>query len=158
MGDPLTGEDGPKPQSQTPYGDVFDELLPHYLAMGMSYDDYWDGEYGMKTACRKAYQIRIENDQRRADLNMWYMGQYVISALRSTQLIVAAGLMKNTPTLPDYPDKPFLEKAEEQKKEEARKQHEEDQSRLAMALFQAMASKFNQNVEKRLAKEKGSGQ
>ena len=51
-------------------------------------------------------------------------------------------------------------KFEEQKKEESRKKHEEDQSKLAMAMFQAMTAKFNKNIEKRLEKQakEGSGQ
>ena len=159
MGDRLTEDDGqPKQTSPTPYGDTFDELLPHYMAMGMTYDEYWDGEYGTKKACRKAYRIRMENEQRRADLNNWYMGQYMIAVLQAVPLLVAGLNVKHTSNLPQYPDKPFLEKIEEQKKEEVRKQKEEDQSRMAMALFQAMTLKFNKNVEKRLAKEKGSGQ
>ena len=46
-------------------------------------------------------------------------------------------------------EKPILEAAEEQKKEEVRKKQEEDQSKLAMAMFQAMITKFNKNMKKR---------
>lgn len=153
MGDRLTEEERPQ-TSQTPYGDTFDAMLPHYMAMGMSYEQYWDGEYGIRKAYREAYKIRMENEQRVSDVNNWYMGQYIRVALQSVQLVVAAGLMKNTPTLPDYPDEPFLQKAEKTKTEEAKKQHEEDQSKMAMAMFQAMIGKFNQNIERRLEKEK----
>lgn len=153
MGDRLTEEERPQ-TSQTPYGDTFDAMLPHYMAMGMSYEQYWDGEYGIRKAYREAYKIRMENEQRVSDVNNWYMGQYIRVALQSVQLIVAAGLMKNTPTLPDYPDEPFLQKAEKTKNEEVKKQHEEDQSKMAMAMFQAMIGKFNQNIERRLEKEK----
>ena len=159
MGDRLTEEDNPKQTSPTPYGDMFDEALPHYLAMGMTWDEYWDGEYGMKKACRKAYRIRIENEQRIADRNNWYMGQYMINVLQAVPLFVAGFNTKGV-NMPDYPDKPYYERFDEQKKEETRKQHEEDQSKLAMAMFQAMTAKFNKNIERRLEKQakEGSGQ
>ena len=160
MGDRLTEEQNPKQTSPTPYGDTFDELLPHYMAMGMGYDEYWDGEYGTKRACRKAYRIRIENERRIADTDHWYMGQYIMAALQATPLIVPGVNMKKGASLPDYPDKPFMEAAEERKKEEVRKKQEEDQSRLAMAMFQAFTTRFNKNIEKRLEKQaqEGSGQ
>lgn len=156
MGDRLTEEDSPKQTSPTPYGDMLDEALPHYLAMGMTWDEFWDGEYGMKKACRKAYRIRIENEQRIADRNNWYMGQYIINVLQAVPLFVSGFNTKGV-NLPDYPDKPYYERFDEQKKEETRKQHEEDQSKFAMAMFQAMASKLNKNIERRLEQQAKSG-
>ena len=160
MGDRLTEEEQSKQTSQTPYGDMFDRLLPEYMAIGMTYDEYWDGEYGMKKAFREAFRIRMENEQRLSDRNNWYIGQYVMAAIQAVPLIVPGINMKKGASLPEYPDKPFLMKYEERKKEEARKQHEEDQSKLAMAMFQAMTAKFNKNIQNRLEREaqKGSGQ
>lgn len=160
MGDRLTEEKESKQASPTPYGDIFDELLPQYMAMGMTYDQYWDGEVGMKTAFLKAYRTRMENEQRVTDRNYWYLGQYIMAALQSTPFAIPGVNMKKGSSLPDYPDKPFMQKQEELKKEEVRKQYEEDQSMLAMAMFQAFTSKFNKNIEKRLEKQaqEGSGQ
>lgn len=153
MGDRLTEQEQTKQTSPTPYGDIFDELFPHYLLMGMTPEQYWDGEYGLKTAYKKAYRIRIENEQRITDRNNWYMGQYIMAAIQAVPLIVPGINMKKGASLPDYPDKPFLERYEEQKKEEVRKKNEEDQSKLAMAMFQAMTAKFNRNIQKRLDKQ-----
>ena len=121
--------------------------------MGMTPEQYWDGESWLKPAYRKAYQMRIENEQKLADRQNWMMGKYLMAALNATPLLVGGLNVKNTTPIPDYPEKPFLEQAEEQKREEVRKQHEEDQSKLAMAMFQAMTAKFNRNIEKRLAKQ-----
>ena len=158
MGDRLTEEQQSRQTSPTPYGDTFDEFLPHYLAMGMTYDEFWDGEYGTKHACRKAYQIRIENEQRLADRNNWYMGQYMLSVFQAMPLLVAGLNVKNMSNLPKYPEKPFFDQFEERKKEETRKQKEEDQMKLAMAMFQAGIAKFNkrfQQEEKPKAVESG---
>ena len=148
MGDRLTGEEKPKQTSPYPYGDIFDELFPHYLLMGMTPEQYWDGESGLKRAFRKMYELKVENEQRMADRNNWFMGQYMIRVLQAVPLLVGGLNVKSSTKLPDYPDKPFLESIEIQRKEESRRKQEEDQAKLAMALFQAMATRFNKNFEK----------
>ena len=147
MGDRLT-EDEPQQTVHRTYGDTFDELFPHYLLMGMTPEQYWDGESWLKPAFRKAYQIRMENEQKLADRNNWYMGQYMIAVLQAVPLLVGGLNVKNTTRLPEYPKQPFLEQFEEQKKEEVRRKNEEDQMKLAMAMFQAGISKFNARFEK----------
>ena len=129
--------------------------------MGMTPEQYWDGESWLKPAYRKAYQMRIHNEERTADLHNWYMGQYLIKALQAVPLLVAGLNVKSGTQLPEYPAKPFMVEAEEQKKEEVRKRKEEDQQKLAMAMFQQFTMKFNKNIQKRLdreAKASGTGQ
>ena len=155
MGNRLTEEEQRRQTSPTPYGDTFDEAFPHYLVMGMTAEQYWDGESSLKIAYRKAYRMRIENERRLADQNGWYMGQYIMQAIAAVPLFVA-GFNTKGAHIPDYPDKPFLEKAEEEKREKENQKKQEDQSKLAMAMFQSMVAKLNRNIEKRL--QEGSGQ
>lgn len=145
MGDRLTEQ-----TSLTPYGDVLDRLLPDFLAMGMSYDDYWDGEVGMKTAVRKAHSMRLEQEIRLVDRSNWNMGQYILAALNATPLLVAGLNVKRGAVLPKYPEKPFIEQQDEEKCEENRKKREEDQTKLAMAMFQAGIERLNRNIQKRI--------
>ena len=157
MGDRLTEEQIRRQASPTPYGDTFDELLPHYMARGMSYQDYWDGESGMKRAVRKAFEIRLENEQKLADRQNWYMGQYMIMVLQCVLLLVGGLNVKPSTRLPEYPDKPFFDKFEAMKKQEADRKSQEDQTRLAMALFQEGIEKFNRNFMKKQEQEKAAG-
>lgn len=157
MGDRLTEEDKPKQTSPYPYGDIFDELFPHYLLMGMTPEQYWDGESSLKKAFREAYRMRMENEQKLADRNNWYMGQYIISVLQSVPLLVGGLNVKPSTQLPEYPEKPFLEKAEAEKRETDRKKHEEDQMKLAMAMFQSAVLQKNKQLEKN-AKPVSAGQ
>ena len=122
--------------------------------MGMTPEQYWDGESWLKPAYRKAYRLRMENEERIADRNNWYMGQYMIKVLQAVPLLVAGLNVKRGTELPDYPKMPFFEEAEAQKKEEVRKQKQEDQQQLAMAVFQQFTMKMNKNIEKRLEKER----
>ena len=132
MGDRLTEDEQTEQTESKSYGDIFDELFPEYLPMGMTPDQYWDGESSLKPAFRKAYKLRIENERQIADTNNWYMGQYILAALQAVPLLVGGFNTKGV-NIPDYPDKPFLQKELERKSEEARKRQEEDQMRLAMA-------------------------
>ena len=162
MGDPVTGEgEQPRRTSKTPYGDMFDELLPQYMAMGMTYEQFWDGEVGIRKAFRKAYQLRMENDLKIADRNGWYIGQYICKALQAVQLLAVAVPVKKLPDPHEYPDKPFMIQAEEEerknKDEEIRKKREEDQSKLAMSMFQQMVARMNGNIIRRVERQKHEG-
>ena len=157
MGDRLTEEEKPKQTSPTPYGDIFDELFPHYLLMGMTPEQYWDGESGWKKGFREAYRMRMENQQRMADQNNWYMGQYMIAVLQSVPLLVGGLNVKASTRLPDYPEKPFFERAREEKEEKVRKKVQEDRTMMAMAMFQAGIEKFNKRFEQQ-QKASESGQ
>ncbi len=149
MGDRLIWEEEPQQAEPRPYGDIFDQFLPEYMAIGMTYDEYWDGEFGTKRAARKAYEIRMKNEQMMVDRQNWYMGQYIMSALNATPLLVAGLNVKPSTNLPKYIEKPILETAEDKKKEEDQKTKEENQQKMAMAMFQAMASQFNKRFRKK---------
>lgn len=149
MGDRLTEEKKSRQTSPTPYGDIFDKLCPTYMSMGMTYAEYWDGEVGMKTFYRNAYKERVENEYRIADRNNWYMGQYMMAVLQAVPLLVAGLNVKPSTHLPEYPDKPFFDTFDEKKKEEDRRKAEEDQMKLAMAVFQAATAQFNKNIQSR---------
>lgn len=159
MGNPLTEEgEQTRRTSKTPYGDLFDKLLPQYMAMGMTYEQFWDGEIGIHKAYREAYKLRMENELRIADRNGWYIGQYIVHALRSVQLLAVAVPVKKIPDPKEYPEKPFLIQAEEEerknKDEEVRKKREEDQSKLAMSMFQQMVARMNGNIIRRVERQK----
>lgn len=155
MGDRLT--DGKQQAEPRSYGDIFDELFPQYLVMGMTPEQYWDGESGLKKAFRKAYQLRMEIEQKNADRNNWFMGQYMIAVLQSVPLLVGRLNVKRTTKLPDYPKEPFLQKVENDRNEKVRKKREEDQMTLAMAMFQASIEKFNANLRKRQEQKAAAG-
>ena len=56
--------------------------------MGMTPEQFWDGESSNYPAYRKAYQLKIENEQKLADRQNWLMGQYLMAALQATPLLV----------------------------------------------------------------------
>ena len=88
MGDRLTEDYNTQQTDHRTQGEIFDEYFPHYLLMGMTPEQYWDGESSLKKAYRKAYSMRVENEQKMADQQNWYMGQYLIRVLQAVPLLV----------------------------------------------------------------------
>lgn len=51
-------------------------MLPYYMAMGQSADEYWNGNPNLAKAYRQAHNIRLE--QRNQEL--WLQGMYIMDA------------------------------------------------------------------------------
>lgn len=150
MGDGLTGE---KPKEVLTYSKVFREAFPQYLAIGMSAEEFWDGEPWLVKSYREAYRIRTENEMRMADRGYWRMGEYIRFALASTPVTVTGWAPKNH-HMQDYPEKPLMDKYDEEMKAETEKKQQENQQKLAQAMFQAFVEKMNKGILKRLEQQK----
>lgn len=59
------------------YSEVFVRQFPFYLALGMTYDQYWNEDCTLVKAYREAYEMRRE--ERNHDL--WLQGLYIYNAL-----------------------------------------------------------------------------
>ena len=59
------------------YTKVFKEHYPYYMAMGMSYSDYWDGDCELVVYVRQAFELKREQD----NYNAWLQGLYMYNAL-----------------------------------------------------------------------------
>lgn len=108
MGD---GEVNTSPQSFTEY---FEAVFPAYLAMGMTYEQFWEGDPSLVRAYRTADRI----NRRRRNEEMWLNGLYMMEALSST-----VGNMFAKGATHQYPHEPFpitLEEQEERKERERR--------------------------------------
>ena len=57
--------------------EVFWEAYPAYLAMGMTSDEYWNGDAQACVAYRKAYKEKLELQ----DAMLWRQGLYVYHAM-----------------------------------------------------------------------------
>ena len=130
------------------YGEIFDRIFPEYLVMGMTPEQYWDGESWLKKSYREAYRIRMRNEERVRDIEAWLHGAYIREALASVPLIVNGFVPRGAKTL-DYPKQPRIIQQEEEKKAADKKKKQENQMQLAMAMFHSMISEFNRSFEKK---------
>ena len=141
------------------FSDIFHEIFPHYLAMGMSHELFWEGESGLVKDYRKAFKIRIENEKAQWDeINdraAWLNGLYMRHAMSSIAILVNGFAPKGVQP-EEYPAKPYTEQESEKRDAEKKKKREENQMQLAMAMMQAQVNKFNKRfLEKQAEESKG---
>lgn len=95
--------------------EIFEEAFPFYLAIGMSYAEYWEGDPSLARYYRKAYLIKQEE----INNNAWLQGLYIYDAISTALYNALRG--KNT-TAKTYTGKPYdfnnKEKTEAEKAKE----------------------------------------
>ena len=122
------------------YTQKFYELFPYYLAIGMTYEQYWEGDCTLVKYYRQAEELR--NEKRNQEL--WLQGAYIYEAICDVAPILQAFAKKGTKPTP-YSDKPYPLNAKQVKHDE-----EEKQRRLAekgKRFMEAMAVSINRKFE-----------
>ena len=113
--------------------EIFHEAFPIYLAMGMTYEQFWEKESWLVKSYREAYRIKQDEINHSA----WLNGLYMLRALQSGIPVYLNGIVKSKIDLPEYPNKP-LEFGETNKEKQ-----EEKQMELQIAKMREMAEQFN---------------
>jgi hypothetical protein len=135
-----TEEDGQRssPSSFT-YTEKFYELFPYYLAIGMTAEQYWDGDSALVKYYRKAEELR--NEKRNQEL--WLQGMYIYEAICDVAPILQAFAKKGTKPTP-YSSKPYPLSDKQIKRDEEEKQRalSEKGKKFMEAFMKANNSKF----------------
>ena len=105
---------------------------PLYMAMGMTYEQFWDGDVMMAKSFREADMIR----RRRRNEELWLEGIYTAEALSAT-----VGNMFTKGSKHQYPSEPFPITAAEQ--QERREREEKAKMERIKAMFTAKALSVN---------------
>ena len=95
-------EDNKTRSSFSTYTEQFYEALPYYLSIGMTYEQYWNGDPMLVKYYRQADEMR--NDRRNQEL--WLQGMYIYEALCDVAPIFQAMGKKGTKAHP-YPERPY---------------------------------------------------
>lgn len=132
------------------YTEVFYTHLPYYLAIGMSYDLYWNGDCRLTECYRRAEEIK----QRQRNQELWLQGMYVYEALCDVSPILQAFAKKGTKPTP-YSSEPYAITAKQvQEKRERQEQLRFEKTKAKMA---AWAAKTNAQIAVRAGKEVDGG-
>ena len=103
---------------------IFGECFPFYLAIGMSYAEYWEGDPVLAQYYRKAYRLKQEEENQRA----WLQGLYMYDAMTTALHNALRGMGKNPPPPKSYAKEPYdlfkKEKTAEEKAIEVEKEQE----------------------------------
>ena len=121
--------------------DIFKEVCPFYISIGVSYNDFWEGDLEIPRYYLKAYKMKTERDE----WYMWKQGVYVYEALCDVSPIIHAFSKKGTKPLP-YPTKPYG--LEDKEKEEDNKQLVENERLKAIMNFNAWEKAVTKHFEK----------
>ena len=118
------------------YTEQFYEVFPYYLSIGMTYEQFWDGDPQLVKYYRQADELRID----RKNQELWLQGLYVYEALCDVAPILHAMAKKGTKAQP-YPDKPYAI-TEKQRKREIDEQERKvaDKGKQMMERFMRMGT------------------
>lgn len=132
------------------YTEVFYTHLPYYLAIGMPYDLYWNGDCRLTECYRRAEEIK----QRQRNQELWLQGMYIYEALCDVSPILQAFAKKGTKPAP-YSSEPYAITAKQvQEKREKQEQLRFEKTKAKMA---AWAAKTNAQIAVRAGKEVDGG-
>jgi hypothetical protein len=138
-----TEEVGQGSPSSFTYTQKFYELFPYYLAIGMTPEQYWDGDCALVKYYRKAEELR--NEKRNQEL--WLQGMYIYEAICDVAPILHAFAKKGTKPTP-YSKEPYPlnAKQSEQKEEEKQRMLSEKGKRFMEAMATSINKKFEGNT------------
>ena len=86
-------------EAPSTYTKQFETVLPYYLTIGMTVEQFWEGESTLPIFFRQAAREKAEADRERENYLAWLNGRYVLEA-------IAACFAKNH----HYPDEPLGER------------------------------------------------
>ena len=118
------------------FAKYIDGELPVYMAMGMTPDEYWNGDPALLKAYRKMDEIKRERENEM----LWLQGMYIYEAIGDLAPILHAFAKKGTEAKP-YAERPYpITKRLKKEAEAAKEQREYEQQK---ARFQQMMTAVN---------------
>lgn len=145
---PLNGGKSANDSAPSSLTEQFYEHLPFYLSIGMSYEQYWDGDCLLARYYRKAHQMK----QQRRNQELWLQGAYFYEALIDVAPVLHAFAKKGTKATP-YVSEPFAltdKEVRERRKREERLRYDKQKAKVA-----AWAAKTNMQMAGREVKQDG---
>lgn len=135
-----TEEVGRGSPSSFTYTEKFYELFPYYLSIGMTPEQYWDGDCTLVKYYRQAEETRNE----RRNQELWLQGMYIYEAICDVSPILHAFAKKGAKPHP-YPSKPYAisEKQIKREREEKERALVEKGKRFMEAMMHSTNKRFD---------------
>ena len=136
------GERDSSPPSFT-YTKQFYEHFPYYLAIGMTPEQYWDGDPALVKYYRKADEIKFE----RLNQEKWLQGMYIYEAICDASPILHSFAKRGTKPHP-YVSSPYPLTDKQRKRDTVSKEKAiHDKGKKFMEAFMKLNnSKFKENA------------
>lgn len=124
------------------YTTTFYDQFPYYLSIGMTPEQYWDGDPALAKYYREADELR----RKRRNEELWLQGMYIYDALCDVAPVLHSFAKRGTKPRP-YPDHPYAltirEREDERKLREARER--EKARRYMEAKMATINERFKSN-------------
>lgn len=139
--------DGGEQNSSSPiftYTETFYEHFPYYLSIGMSAEQYWNGDPTLVKYYRKAEEIRTE----RVNRELWLQGMYIYEAFADVSPVLHAFAKKGTKPHP-YTDRPYpiTEKQRKENKVDKEKASFDKGKKMMEAFMKTNNAKFKEKAD-----------
>ena len=131
------------------YHEVCERLCPDYLAMGMSWDDYWHGDPSMTIYYRKANELKNQH----SNFEMWLQGLYFYHAL--CDVAPALHAFSKNPKPQKYLDEPLALTEKEQA--DKKKRQEKAEFEQTKADVRAWMQRANRMISEKASKGENNG-
>lgn len=125
---------------------MLDDCFPFYLSIGMTSEEYWEGDPSLVKAYRKAYEIKRD----RKNQEMWMQGRYIYDAMARMAPLYNVWKPKEPTPYPNEPY-PLTEKEVEERMLREERKRQED----IKAKFEAFALGMNKKRAEEKDKENG---
>ena len=115
--------DGNKGLTLQSFSNVFEQLCPYYMSIGMSYDEFWNGDVSAARAYREADELR----EKRRNFELWLQGSYFYEALCDASPLFRFSMKKGSIKPEPYVKEPYpitAAEVRERKEREARAKEE----------------------------------
>lgn len=122
--------------------EFLESQFPYYLSIGMTYEQYWNGEPSLVKYYRQAEELRLKKQNQM----LWLQGMYIYDALCDVAPVLHAFAASGTKPQP-YPGYPYAITKQEMEEKEAREK--EEARKKALQSFEIWAAKFNVSLESR---------
>ena len=110
------------------YTRAFYDNFPYYLAIGMTSEQYWDGDSTLTKYYRKADEL----NRKRKNEELWLQGMYIYEALCAVSPVMNAFAKKGTKPRP-YADHPYaLTTSDREEERKMREKQERDKAKRYM--------------------------
>lgn len=127
-------------QSGESFSDELDRLCAYYMALGVSCDDFWNGDYTLLKFYVDTYQLAVE----RQNEQLWLQGLYFYEAIG---VALSNAFAKHSTA--KYPDKPHrITPLSEREKEAEQKKQVDDFRAQLMAASRRFEAKHKREQER----------
>lgn len=121
--------DGSSDAAPKSYTEIFLLHLPFYLSVGMSADEFWNGDVWLAKHYREAHNLR----QKRENERLWLQGAYFYDAICAASPLIRASFGKGEVKAMPYTKEPYpltAKEMQERQERDERKRQIEIQQRI----------------------------